>query len=447
VGLVDRKLAELKAKLTSLEAEFERWELASQEHARLEKHNSQVSRVLATLRAAAAEIARSLDDDVKNGRVLDKWMLREQMILDVHLIWDFFRSKLALRYVDGFADRLIAADELAWACYQPAQAHATAVDPASIREPPLVFFSESPSPFAMPRGQSYESKVSPNRISVEQFRGIVKQLPIPLIGVPWFQTEHLPDSLLIAHEVGHHVEDDLRLELAELLAAVDLPPKRRAAWAAWCGEVFADTYGTLAMGPAFVSALADFLSVDKKTMRTERRRAPNWGLYPTVQLRVRYTCSVLRAMGLGQEADARQQRWLESYPEPHAMTEFEADIPGVASALVRGPYPQLGGARLDHVIQYLPLGDTVVEERDRLLDGFPPSAIAARILLSAAALAFATDPEKYATCKVREKVLARIVERQSPGTRFRAGGDTPPESTAQSKYDRSLGHSIFAQLE
>ena len=41
------------------------------------------------------------------------------MILDVHRIWEFFRSKLSQRYVDWFRPFLIAADEFVWDCYTP----------------------------------------------------------------------------------------------------------------------------------------------------------------------------------------------------------------------------------------------------------------------------------------------------------------------------------------
>ena len=60
----------------------------------------------------------ALADDEQ--RLLAGAMDVELMILELHRIWEFFRAKFALRYVDWFAGHLAAADELAWRCYAPA---------------------------------------------------------------------------------------------------------------------------------------------------------------------------------------------------------------------------------------------------------------------------------------------------------------------------------------
>ncbi|MFJ5776220.1 hypothetical protein [Streptomyces sp. NPDC093094] len=45
----------------------------------------------------------------------------------------------------------------------------------------------------------------------------VGRLPFAIIGVPWHQSEHLPDVLSVAHEAGHHLQEDR--ELADVLKA------------------------------------------------------------------------------------------------------------------------------------------------------------------------------------------------------------------------------------
>ena len=72
---------------------------------------------------------------------------------------------------------------------------------------------------------------------------------------------HLPMAVVVAHEVGHAVEHDFWLEaaLTAAFAALAVPDERKVAWSAWREELFADAYGVLCCGPAYVQALMDFL--------------------------------------------------------------------------------------------------------------------------------------------------------------------------------------------
>ena len=82
-------------------------------------------------------------------------------------------------------------------------------------------------------------------------RALAQRLPVPVVGVPWFQLYHLPDALVIGHEVGHLVERDTGLtatiqELVErAVTEARMDPGCVAAWRGWAAEAFADVYGTL----------------------------------------------------------------------------------------------------------------------------------------------------------------------------------------------------------
>src|SRR6185312_7371364 len=91
----------------------------------------------------------------------------------------------------------------------------------AVKEPPLVFFNGGSSPFTMPRNYAFQAEaVAGESIESEQVTAILRALPIPVIGVPWFQIQHLPEMLVVAHEVGHDVESDFKLT-DDLLTAVD----------------------------------------------------------------------------------------------------------------------------------------------------------------------------------------------------------------------------------
>jgi len=203
----ERKRAELTAKLASVDAELTFWSGQAQLNGRLEKHHTQVER----LRADLSPVGTQLRADIAAANVATDWTRLERSVLDLHRVWDFFREKLALRFVPLFEDYLLAADEVAWSCYRVAQEAATAVDSSSVREPPLVCFVPLTTPFSMPRGTSYAADVGGAPLASPLARRLVERLPVPVVGVPWYQLSHLPDMLILAHEVGHHVENDCAL--------------------------------------------------------------------------------------------------------------------------------------------------------------------------------------------------------------------------------------------
>ena len=97
-------------------------------------------------------------------------------------MWDFFRVKLALRYIEPIRDFLDAADELAWTAYHPATQAADGPGPVR-REPPLVFLDRGAVPFASARGSSYRDLL-PRDVRTRAGADAARGLPFPVIGVP-----------------------------------------------------------------------------------------------------------------------------------------------------------------------------------------------------------------------------------------------------------------------
>ena len=383
------------------------------------------------------------------NRVLDESRIAEGMVLDIHRIWEFFRAKLGQRYVAWFRPALIAADEFAWACYQPARNAASPEHaPADrVKEPPLVFFNGGWSPFTMSRGAPYEPEpVGDNGIRTEEFRVVLQDLPIPVIGIPWYQVQHLPGAVVLGHEVGHNVEDDfsvtgtLEALLGAALAKKQVPIERRNAWYAWAGEVFGDVYGVLGCGPAFVGAFMDFAARSPVVLMIEEQVAPDWELHPPDGLRALINLATLEHCGFSDEAAELRSRWTARFPR-HAMGAFEHETEEVVSAFLEGPYPELGGKALTEVLSFSRADqNAAVETAERILQGREPLRGAIRPLLAGAYLAFARNPKLYEDKQAQSLVLDKIEQTQ---TRFVRGGSNAPALDAR---DRADGHELFERM-
>lgn len=134
------------------------------------------------------------------------------------------------------------------------------------------------------------------------------------------------------------------------------------------------------------------------------------------------------ADGLADDAAALRKLWTEAYPT-HAMTAFEPDIEPVATALVRGPYAQLGPGPLSALISFgADAHQQAVRDARELLNNRPAERDDARALFAAARLAFDANPSDYDKHHVSRRVLLRIADRQTVGRR--AAKPTTPDVDA-----------------
>ena len=204
MGYSERRQAELRHARDSLRTEWQYWRneaarpAAVDGQAPLEKHKTQIESVV----THAQRGPRCQYEDPSSEL--------SERILDLHHVWDFYRSKLALRYVVPVRGFLDVADELAWTVYNRA-VQVAELPGRVMREPPLVFLDRGAVPFASARGSSYRDLL-PRDVRTRAGADAASILPFPVIGVPWYLTGHLPGVLLVAHEVGHHIEDDCALD-------------------------------------------------------------------------------------------------------------------------------------------------------------------------------------------------------------------------------------------
>jgi hypothetical protein len=298
-----RKQVGLEQKLGALDTEFARWLALSLENNPYEKHQTQIRALTGHLAGLWGKTKGMLDEATQDGTLLVEARNLESLVLGIRRIWEFFRSKLAQRWDPELKQFLQLSDELAWACYRPALEQSD----SKRREPPLVFLNGGLSPFALSRDLAFVAEEVPGEpLSGKTYDPVLRHLPIPIIGVPWYQVAHLPDLLVVAHETGHAVEQDFGLHegvVSSIRSALQGEDReyRFSCWQAWSTEIFADVWGCLTLGAAFVSSLLDFLATDRIVVENEI--ATKDGKYPTAHLRILLCLDVLHSMEFGETAN------------------------------------------------------------------------------------------------------------------------------------------------
>ncbi|MEU6238250.1 hypothetical protein [Kitasatospora sp. NPDC047058] len=204
----ERRRAEGRRALAGLRADVGHWRLLTRPGASLPGHGSQVDAVLAMLAPAVERAEAAVEEGASGSGGAGGSDAGGLLVLvqDLFHVWDFFRGKLVLRQIRSHRRWLEVADELAWSAYRPALDAAAGRMPP--REPPLTGFSRTVAPLAHRRGEQYRELLPRGGVHTRAGRDLVARLPFPVIDVPWWYQGHLPAVLTVAHEVGHHLEDD-----------------------------------------------------------------------------------------------------------------------------------------------------------------------------------------------------------------------------------------------
>jgi hypothetical protein len=392
-SIANRKRIELEQKFSALDVEFTEWTRISQADQLFEKHHTQVLVVTTGLKGFAENIRSELEKARQPEEILTAARNLQALILAVRRIWEYFRSKWIQRLEVKFQDYLKAADELVWSFYEPVLRHRCPTPVSHCRrEPPLVFLNGGLSPFALSRDQMFQAEEVVGQAIPDdrQLQNYLRQLPIAVIGIPWFQIRHLPDALVLAHETAHAVEDDFALhnEMAKRYAAVG------PAWEAWEREVFADLFGCMVMGPPFLDSLMDFLAIGKSEIAAESRLAPNWGYYPTAALRILLCVAALKTeLGFPVEAERLLAQWSAEYPG-HAMPEYENCFQAIIAATFTQPINSFNCALIE--VPGLKFEQHQMKEAvttaNSLASGSIPETVSVRVLFAAMRILFTADP-------------------------------------------------------
>ncbi|MFD9461589.1 hypothetical protein [Streptomyces sp. NPDC060027] len=396
-GYRARREAEVRHLTSGLQAELDDWSLTAKHRGPLEKHRSQIEGAVRVVSGALLRL-QELPPVERERRA-------PELVLDLHHLWDFFRSKLLARRIPRYKAFLDAADELAWSVYDPVRG--AAPNSIALKEPPLAFPNRQPVPFAAPRGSDFEELLPAGRQRTRGGRQASRHLPFPLIGIPWSASHHLPTLLSVAHETGHHIEDDFALTQSlrtRLREHSGLSEERIALWEPWLGEVFADVCATLACGEAYVWALGDMITAAGATTGTGTES------YPPPRLRLLVCRAAL---------DSGPLPGTRALPALGSQQPGDGEAEAVVAALAGAGFPELGGARLGSLIGLRRTGG-LEEAIGRLLTGLESRRRDVPGVLAAATLAFVHSPQKYDEECVGDRALGEVLALVPDGARAAA---------------------------
>ena len=255
--VAQERLSQTRRGLAELLAQVKNWVERRERSDSRHQYVTQFKTLRAQLEHSLAEIERELSgvsasDGIRT--VYARCRVLDVRLLWVRRLWTYFQSKFDQREDKDLEPVLKAADDIVWSCYaQPYQSMSIANRPAH----PLPFIAPVYSPYAIPREEPPQDLRSD--VDADFFAEMLKQLPIPVVGIPPQSVEEPWRLAFLAHEVGHHVQFDFEEgamidSFGALLKSVG---KQRWGW--WGKELFADLYSLMMIGHWALWALAELV--------------------------------------------------------------------------------------------------------------------------------------------------------------------------------------------
>lgn len=351
------RIDQTQRELISLRAGIDDWvKLRRKADREKQQHYTQLSTLQLVLTSALGKIEAGLEGVTpasKGNNVYAACRVFDRRVVWVRRLWEYYRGKFDQRDDESLKEVLTAADEVVWSCYSEIFRHAKNQDSSIERgTAPLPYIDLHYSPHAIPRAESPSDLRSD--VDAPFLQDFLKQLPIPIIGLPAVCLESAWSLVYLGHEVGHHVLYDLLpdLELQTLFeeclgetvlnASADDETAER--WKTWGREIFADLFSILCMGPWALWAMAELELADERTMFKSKTLYPS----PVVRLALMAGISeglklkntkVLKNFSLEQMASAAQVD--ESDEGQEAAADLQL-VPGVADAVTKFAAGELG---------------------------------------------------------------------------------------------------------
>jgi len=459
------RLEQTRRELKRLQEAIITWFKMRRERDKHQQYHTQLNVLEAVLTAALGRIEAALDGvplDSSSGTFYSACRVFDRRIMWVHRVWEYFQDKFDQRDDPLLGPTLAAADEVVWSCYTEVFQNAAKGEPEVKQGPaPLPYIELRHSPHAIPRAEPPPDLRS--NIDAPFLQEYLKQLPIPIVGLPT-DCAHDPWWLIsLGHEVGHHVQYDLlpdwhlvelfgeqlgRTVMAHPATMNDNQVAQR--WNGWGREIFADLFSILCMGPWALWAITELELADEQTMCKSKT------LYPSPVARLALMQRFIEALGLNSQtmnsvvsALRPKDKIALTVPTVEELIEIPLSaennqaqgvntdlsvVPEVAAALAgfsigtAGPLKQLCGWNKSEFEPY----QLVFNLADELLKPLPPQPLrnlrGARLFTSAAVAAWmAVRNEVDETlrrdkmARLAENVVTAIKESRQEGTRAARG--------------------------
>ena len=367
-------------------------------------------------------------------------------LLWIRRVWEFFRDKYDQRNEARTGEMLVAADEVVWSCYsQPLDRLKAFAPNLSPQPPPLPYLETRYSPEAFPAELVPSSLKS--EVDADFLRRHLHRLPISVVRLPPACVEAPWWLVYLGHEVGHHIAAQLFTpeRRQAVLDAVGGDDGERARWERWAGEVFADVYSVLMMGPAAVWSMVELEMGSQAQMSTPRTAYPS----PAVRLLLLprpQRISAFRTRTSWIDAREHARRHSGSRPRSHARPPFREG--GAGDQDPRADAPP------DHRLRWRVVAEGCAADRwrARLLraaDGPGETTVgskpAARQLISGAVAAWSgahgdlpPDKIKALSVHLRHRVLELVPKVREAGAR---GGTSMADTAGQ--VGKDMGRAIL----
>jgi hypothetical protein len=216
-------------------------------------------------------------------------------------VFDFFRRKFDQRLDKAAGGTIRAADEVVWSM------HASAFNAVRVRQPSFAL-PPAPLPYIEPAyGLDIHTRGAlpgPIRALVPdvEFRRLIQGVPVPVVRLPPDCVEHPWSLLLLAHEMGHHLERELpeapslgvalTARIDSELKTIGAPEARRRVWRPWTAEVLADIVSVLFSGAWAIVGLLELVFGPRAEMAVAD------GRYPPAMVRLGLMHVVASRLGL-----------------------------------------------------------------------------------------------------------------------------------------------------
>jgi hypothetical protein len=410
----------------------------------LERHRNHLEAIekvlLGVLETLAGQPAEPAGTPV--SKVYDDCRKLAQATVWLERLWQFICTKFDERFEETpDALMLRAADEVIWSCYGQVIKGLPLAHPAKLRGlMPLVHIEPEYSPAAV----LFDQEVPPGlrlRSGNPTLDRCLDKVPLPTLRLPPWCVSAPWGLVLVAHEVGHHVQHELDIvadfaeQLSEVVRKANLDSASTDSWAAWGEEVFADAFSVYAMGPAAIVAVTELEWTDNRNLAVRKVH------YPAPAIRLALMTRLAQLEGLDTKGLVPLEQ-LEDVVKDNEVTraDWKALDPVVAflRSALPGGIPSLSRLCDFKKAPFAPRG-TVAQCAEGLRGigslNIKTETEDARHMASAAVVAWLTllaEPDEKARSEklseLASGIPAEIIRCGEPILRSGGGADVPPQT-------------------